>query len=301
MPNDTAPSSASQEGATNDTAQMQTVETETRSPASLTQQSEPEVQIEEPKRGATPKLDDYQQRVQSLLEAHEAKEKGQEPPPPETLREGESWDSIYKSASPEMQRAMASLRSDYTKKTQDLAKQRKEMQQEQTKLQKLQQSLTQSEAYKAIQAAAAEDPGEFDPYDPESFQKYVNKVVNERMQQMLEPLHQEQMKTQAKVKLEGFMAEHPELKTDQGLRKEVKELLLANETMSLENAYWIIQGKRTAEQQKHQALKQASTRRAAQAAGLKIGSGKKAGTTAPATASSMSASEIYAYLSSQQK
>jgi DNA polymerase III alpha subunit (gram-positive type) len=296
-----APASAQQDGPTNESAQKQAATNTPMPPASLTQKPEPEIQLEEPKRGATPKLDEYQQRVQSLLDAHEAKEEGKEPPPLPTLREGESWDSIYKAASPEVQRAMTSLRSDYTRKTQSLAEQRKEMQSEQAKLQQLQQSLTQSEAYKAIQAAAQEDPGEFDPYDPESFQKYVNKVVNERMQQMLAPLHQEQMKAQARVKLQGFMGEHPELKSDQGLRKEVKDLLLANETMSLENAFWIVQGKKTAEVHKHSALREASRRKAAQAAGLKIGSGRKAGITAPATASQMSGTEIYAYLAAQQK
>ncbi len=63
------------------------------------------------------------------------------------LEEGESWDSIYNSVPENVQRAMGSLRGDYTRKMQELAKQRREVQQ-------LQANLTNSDAFKALQETA---------------------------------------------------------------------------------------------------------------------------------------------------
>ena len=88
--------------------------------------------IEEPASGATPKLDEYEQRIESLLEAHQQKktkavDDAEEAKAQETLREGESWQSVLEGAPEDVQRAMASLRADYTRKTQELAQQRKEL------------------------------------------------------------------------------------------------------------------------------------------------------------------------------
>lgn len=289
---------------TTDTATTEAAPAEsaqTTTPAELAKAETPEVKVPEPSRNATPNIDEYQKQVDTLLAAHEAKEEGKEPPPPEKLRDGESWDAIYKSSTPEVQRAMSSLRADYTKKTQELAAQRKEMAAERTKLEQLQRNLTESDAFKAIKEAASADTGEFDPYDPKSFSRYVEKAVAERMQQVLQPMYEEQMKAQSRQKLNVFMDKHPELRTDKALRAEVKELLVKNETMSLENAYWIIRGKKSSESQLQMAVRKENQKKAARAAGLKIGSGKKTGQTAPPTSSKMSASEIYSYLASQHK
>ena len=135
--------------------------------------------------------DEYQKRVERLLVEHEAKETGQEPPPPETLREGESWDSIYSNQPPEVQRAMAEMRAMTTRKTQELAQQRTELEQKHNALQSQQIALQDNEAYKAIKQQAEADAGEFDPYDPESFQRYVEKQVASRLQSILEPMAQQ--------------------------------------------------------------------------------------------------------------
>ena len=70
--------------------------------------------IEEPASGATPVLDEYDQRIESLLQAHEQRkvqqdEQEEEAKKQETLREGESWQSVLDSAPDDVQRAMASI------------------------------------------------------------------------------------------------------------------------------------------------------------------------------------------------
>ena len=221
-----------------------TVETTPEPVAPEQESTEPtpaDTAIEEPASGATPKLDEYEQRIESLLEAHQKRQSNTDVEPEEakeeTLREGESWQSVLEGAPEDVQRAMASLRADYTRKTQDLAQQRKE-------LARQQKALTDSDAYKAITELAHGDDVQFDPFDPQSFNAYVNKVVAERLSSILEPMRQEQLQFQAQSKLEAFMVQHPELKTDQAFRKEVHQTLTDNEHLDLEAAYWIVQGRR---------------------------------------------------------
>jgi hypothetical protein len=244
--------------------------------------------------------DKYQQEVDQILAKHAAQKKG-ETVEDETLREGESWDSVYNNAPPEVQRAMASLRADYTRKTQELAAQRKQVKEsaEQVRLQQL--ALQDNAAYKAIQQAAQADAGEFDPYDTASFERYVDKMVAQRLQAVLAPMAEQQMKNQAQSKIQSFMAEHPELQTDEALRSEVKEVLLSNQSYSLQDAYWIVQGRRSHQSSERAQLEQMAFKSAAKRAGLQVGIGQNKGTTIPKGAASMKANELYEHLLRQKK
>lgn len=243
--------------------------------------------------GAPFQLDDYEQRIESLLSNHENSKKTQveEEKTAESLREGESWQSVLENAPENVQRAMASLRADYTRKTQALATERKEVARQQ-------QALTDSEAYQKIQEMATAD-AELDPFEPESFNNYINKVVAERLSSILEPMRQEQMQFQAQTKLESFMQEHPELKTDKEIRKEVHSTLSDNEHLDLEAAYWIVQGRRAKAQQKKQQAQITRTKKAARSAGLTVGSGRKSGPTIPKD-DRMGAWDIYEHLLQQK-
>ena len=239
-------------------------------------------------------------RIEAILQKHEAKQNG-EVVEEESLRNGESWDSIYKNQPDEVKRAMQSLRKNYTQKTQELSKQRKEAKEQYEKALALQKNLYESDAYKNLQSLADEAGEEFDPFDEGSFKKYVEKAVAKRLQSVLEPMYQEQQKAQARQKLNNFMDEHQELKTDDKFKAEVKTVLVANENLTLEQAYWIVKGKAAKEQNNALTMKEENRRRAARAAGLKIANGKRAGITAPPNAKEMKAVELYEYLLSQRK
>lgn len=275
----------------------QSVNTETVAPDQAEAPEPNGLITEEPKSGATPKLDEYEQRIESLLNAHEQRktkktQAEEEAAKAETLREGESWQSVLESAPDDVQRAMASLRADYTRKTQELAQQRKE-------LARQQKALTESEAYQKITELANSDNVEFDPFDPQSFNAYVNKVVAERLSSILEPMRQEQMQFQAQSKLEAFMTEHPELKTDQEFRKEVHQTLQDNEHLDLEAAYWMVHGRRAKAAQAVQTQREQRTKKAARAAGLAVGSGRKSGVTMPRD-TKMNAWDIYNHILQQK-
>ena len=245
--------------------------------------------------------DDYDLRVEKLLAEYEAEKKGEAPPPKEGLREGESWDSLFDQADENSQRAMQQLRADYTRKTQELAKQRQEIEEQRIQLESLKTSLEDNEAYKAIRKAAQEDTGDFDPYDSESFQRYVNKIVAEKLQAVLEPMAEQQMKHHAQAKIQSFMSQHPELKTDENLRSEVRTMLENNESLSLQDAYWIVKGRRSHAASEKAQLQSLAFQKAAKASGLKVGIGQNKGVTVPKGAQKMRAHDLYQHLLKQQK
>ena len=239
-------------------------------------------------------------RIEAILKKHEAEQNG-EVVEEEGLRDGESWDSIYKNQPAEVQRAMQQLRKSYTQKTQELSKHRREAKEQHEKALALQKNLYESDAYKNLKAIADESGEEFDPFDETSFKKYVEKAVATRLKSVLEPMYQEQQKQQARAKLTNFMEQHQELKTDEKFKAEVKTVLVKNENLTLEQAYWIVKGRSAQEQSKALTMKEENRRRAARAAGLKIANGKRAGLTAPPNAKEMKAVELYDYLLSQRK
>ena len=259
--------------------------------------------------GAPPILDEYQQRVEQLLDNHEKKQEhdrkaselAQEDQERQyenaTLEEGESGDSIYSSVPENVQRAMASLRADYTRKTQELARQRR-------KVEDLQANLTNSDAFKALQeqaSAAAAEGEEFDPFDPKSFQSYVDRKVAQQLQSVLQPMYEEQMKVQSRRKVDDFMDDHPELRTDDGLRRQVYDLLKESEQMTLEQGYWIVKGKMAQQNQIREQQQAQKKREMSRQAAARIGNGRKSGVTAPSETAQMSAGDIYNYLLAQKK
>ena len=162
-------------------------------------------------------------------------------------------------------------------------------------------SLQDNAAYKAIQEAAQEETGDFDPYDSASFERYVNKIVAERLQSVLQPMAEQQMKASAKAKVNTFMEQHPDLQTDETLKTEVRETLLKNESLSLQDAYWIVKGRRSHSDLERKQLQEQAFKNAAKASGLKVGVGQNKGTTVPKNAPKMKAADLYQHLLKQQK
>lgn len=253
--------------------------------------------------------DDYDKRVEALLKHHEKKKEQKKERWDQSaqqqdrlyenmsLEEGESWDNIYKSMPENVQRAMGSLRGDYTRKMQELSKQRRE-------LKELQSNLTTSEAYQSLQATAqaARQAGEdFDPFDNQSMSNYVNGLVAQRVQEIMQPLAVEQQKSANMRRLNDFMGEHPELKTDEPLRQEVAGLLQKNESMTLEQGYWIVMGKRSRQEDESLKRQEAQKKEINRQVASRVGVGRKSGMTAPANATKMSGPEIYQYLLAQKK
>ena len=143
-----------------------------------------------------------------------------------------SWDDAVKQVPPDIAKLMKELRSDYTRKTQALAEQRREFIREREALLKGKQALTDPE-----------DVPEYDPFNEASITARIEQEVNRRLREVLEPMQAEYEQMAAEESYQRFLSDHPDFQSDTDLRSEVQHLLESNEALDLETAYWAAKGK----------------------------------------------------------
>ena len=141
-----------------------------------------------------------------------------------------SWEEATKRVPPNVAKLMRKMQADYTRKTQEVAAQRKELSLERESLLK-------------VKFEAPEDVGEYDPFNEGSITKRIEAEVAKRMKQLLEPMQQEAELLKAENDYNSFLVENPDFKTDQDLRAEVQNLLEKNPALDLTTAYWAAKGK----------------------------------------------------------
>ena len=181
---------------------------------------------------------------------------------------GINYQDVVQSLPDDAKKIIANLRSSYTKKTQELAEQQKIMQQHVEEIGSQRKALFESDFYKNVQQTAGKETGDLDPFSPKSFEDRIQSEVAKRMQEMLKPMKQAQELQQQKYALETFKREHPDL---ENMKKEVAGVLMQNEHMNLEQAYWVVKGKKLQEQSKNQEAELGRYKQAAKSAGLKVG------------------------------
>ena len=221
--------------------------------------------------------DTYKAEVNALLDAYEAKqariaqEKAKAPPPePEGLREGESWDSIYASQPPEVQRAMAEMRKMMTRKTQELSRERKALEAQQA-------ALTSSGLMEQLAQQAGNTPEDFDPFNPEHINAAIEAKVAARLQEVLAPMAQQHQQREAVNRYEAFKAEHPDLTGNPDVKQGVFEALQSDPNLKLEAAYWMVKGKMLSKQRADEAAKAQVRQRAIKRAATIASPGVKPG------------------------
>jgi len=181
---------------------------------------------------------------------------------------GMNYQEVVTGLPDDAKKIISNLRSSYTKKTQELAEQQKIMHQHVEEIEAQRKALLHSEFYKGVQAEAEKEVKDLDPYDPKSFEARIQNEVAKRMQEMLKPMKQAHELQQQKHALETFKREHPDLES---MKKEVAGVLMKNEHMNLEQAYWVVKGKKLQEESKNQEAELGRYKQAAKSAGLKVG------------------------------
>ena len=151
---------------------------------------------------------------------------------------GIDYNRVINNLPDEAQKLLSNLRADYTRKTQELASQRKE-------LESMRDSLIRGSESEQIQQLAQEEYTELDPYDTQSFEKRIQQEVAKRLQELMQPMREEQAVARKRAQLQQFKNEHPDL---MDYRDSITTLLKENQTMSLENAYYIAKGKAAGEE-----------------------------------------------------
>jgi hypothetical protein len=228
-----------------------------------------------------PQPDKYKQEVNELLTAYEAKQarlvaerreaaERAPKPDPQGLLEGESWDDIYSKQTPEAQRAMAEMRKAFTRKTQELAAERR-------KIEAQNRALMDSGIVDQLAVEAGKVPDDFDPFNPEHLQQVIESKVASRLKQVLEPLHKQHQQHESRARYENFKAEHPDLVSDGAIKQGVYAALQKDPSLKLEAAYWMVKGKALAQQQRESADRAEVRRRAHQRAAQVTSRGSRPG------------------------
>jgi len=138
-----------------------------------------------------------------------------------------SWDEAVRRVPPDIANLMRSMQGDYTRKTQELAAQRKDVLREREALQR-----------GASKIQAPEELGEFDPFNESSVSARIEAEVARRLQDMLAPMQQEYELMAAEDAYQGFLSKHPDFESDSTLRAEVQKALETSPSLDLETAYY---------------------------------------------------------------
>ena len=190
----------------------------------------------------------------------------------ESRKSGLSWEQAMAEAPPHVQTLMKSMRADYTRKTQELAQERKSLAAER-------EALLKSGTLDKLKATMEADPGELNPFDEGSIAARIEREVARRLHEALAPIEQEHKQAQAKQEYHAFLEKNPDLKTDPEIRKKVYAALQKNPGLDLESAYYAVKGKRLTSVEAQREARRAAEREAARAAALTAtASGKRAGT-----------------------
>ena len=181
---------------------------------------------------------------------------------PEGTHKGINYNNVVEALPEDAQKLLANMRSSYTKKTQELAAQRKELQLQM-------EALQNSKVYENI-SEVAQRQTQLDPYDTETFNARIEEEVARRMQQMMKPMQEEYQLQQRKQKLDAWTAEHPDFKD---YKSDIVELLKTNRALDLQSAYYIVKGKSQTEALKAQQAELKQYKDAARQYGLKVSAG----------------------------
>lgn len=158
---------------------------------------------------------------------------------------------------------LGNLRADYTRKTQELAQQRKELDAQM-------KALTEGEFFQRVRERASEPDVELDPYRTETFEARIEQEVARRLQDMFEPVRQQQEMQMRQMKLQEFKNAHPDL---EDMKHDVAELLKTNTSLTLQDAYFITKGKKSSERLTALERENAERKARMREVGLKISQG----------------------------
>jgi hypothetical protein len=217
--------------------------------------------------------------IEQLLEVDSLSEGG---------HKGLDFNRVVKELPDDAQKLMANLRADYTRKTQALAEERKA-------LESMRTSLTNSDFNQKIDEVANADDVQLDPYDDNSFNARIEQEVARRLQEMMKPIRMEQEMSSKRQALDNFKRDNPDLMDYKG---EVAELLQGNDALSLQDAYYIVKGRKT--QTRLQELESENKLRTEKMreAGLAISAGTNGGSKPP---KGLKGYEVYKWLRDNPK
>jgi hypothetical protein len=146
-----------------------------------------------------------------------------------------SWDQEVAKLPAELQTLAKGLQGMVTRKTQQLADERKALAAERDAWRKSIGKLATPPAGDALP--------EVDAWDPASIQARIEAEVSRRLAEALGPVESEYRAAQADMEFDRFTSAHPDLLDDPEIKSGVADLLKRNESIDLETAYWAVKGR----------------------------------------------------------
>tara|TARA_A100001201_G_scaffold61532_3_gene58736 strand:- start:3564 stop:4427 length:864 start_codon:yes stop_codon:yes gene_type:complete len=181
---------------------------------------------------------------------------------PDGTHKGINYNKVISDLPEDAQKLLANIRSSYTKKTQELAAQRKEMQAQI-------EAMREAQVYEKV-SEVAERNTQLDPYDTETFNARIEEEVARRMKQMLEPMQQQYELQQRKQKLDQWTSEHPDYID---YKQDIVSLLKQKPSLDLQSAYYIVKGKSQVAKQQELEQELKAHRETARQYGYKVSAG----------------------------
>ena len=140
----------------------------------------------------------------------------------------------------DVRKHIANLRADYSRKTQSLSEERRE-------IERLRAELTQTKAGVidgplAKMVKEVDTTAEYDVFDPEGMKNEIKRQATLMLQEMLKPAQEQVQAEQRKLALERFKAENPEL-TQPEYRGPILQMLQERPELKLEDAFYIVKAK----------------------------------------------------------
>ena len=152
----------------------------------------------------------------------------------------------------DVRKHLANIRSDYTRKTQEIAQMRKDLEASKAEMARNQERLMNGSL--AQQVANIDTETEYDLFDSEGVKNEIKRQAALMMKEMLAPAQKEIQVQQRKMALEQFKADNPEIQSVE-YRNEILNLLKSRPELKLEDAFYITKAKLGAvevERQKNQ-------------------------------------------------
>lgn len=166
-----------------------------------------------------------------------------------------------------------SMQSDYTRKTQELAAQRKELEAMKQNLDVQRKVLLEGDYYNKLkEKAEAKDPE--DPWSNEGRQAIIEREVARQTKAQMDLLRNQMQKETRRAQVMAFAAQNPDIKSPE-IRTKVYEICKKYPDMKLEDAYDWVKSKMVSETREKEKEAKAESRERARDVFNKTGSGKQ--------------------------
>ena len=176
---------------------------------------------------------------------------------------GLNYSTILAGLPEDARKLLGNLRSSYSQKTAALAEERRQLEALKAEVQRNKTLLLQGEGAKAIKQAALRDLKSeegFDPWSAEGIEALAEQKAALMLQKYLTAMQEEHQVNQYKQELEDFKTAHPDLMGSPSIKERVTAAMRANPDLRLKDAYWMVKGKASSEQEAALKEEKANTR-----------------------------------------